>query len=418
MVKLGRCGHGRIAPPPFSAVLSFGAFMSDAFTQAAKSCDQLKTWLLNDAYPIWWEKGADRTHGGFFEKLNLDGSPAASPRRARVQPRQIFSYAVAGELGWNGPWLAAVNHGLEFYLAHYLRPDGLMRTLVAEDGAPLDETVSLYDQAFALFAFATLYAQGRTELADKAVRLREALYATRKHPTAGFEEGDPRTLPLQSNPHMHLFEAALAWVEAGGDAKWRAMADEIAELALAKFIDRGNGGLREFFDGDWNPAPGIEGRIVEPGHQFEWAWLLLRWGRLAGRQDAVEAALRLIEIGEEHGVDPSRGVAFNQLLDDLSVHDAQARLWPQTERIKAGVLAAQVTGQTKYWEIASNGAAGLMKYFETPAKGLWRDRLNADGTFVEEPAPASSFYHIVCAVLEFDRGVRAAEAVEAVGVGV
>jgi mannose-6-phosphate isomerase len=39
-------------------------------------------------------------------------------------------------------------------------------------------------------------------------------------------------------------------------------------------------------------------------------------------------------------------------------------------------------------------------------KGLWRDRLNSDGTFVQEPAPASSFYHIVCAILEVDRAVR------------
>jgi mannose/cellobiose epimerase-like protein (N-acyl-D-glucosamine 2-epimerase family) len=65
------------------------------------------------------------------------------------------------------------------------------------------------------------------------------------------------------------------------------MADEIAELALSKFIDPKSGGLREYYDGDWNAAPGVDGRIVEPGHQFEWAWLLLRWGQLAGRDDAT-----------------------------------------------------------------------------------------------------------------------------------
>ena len=32
-------------------------------------------------------------------------------RRARVQARQIFTYAVAGELGWTGPWREAVAHG-------------------------------------------------------------------------------------------------------------------------------------------------------------------------------------------------------------------------------------------------------------------------------------------------------------------
>ena len=36
-----------------------------------------------------------------------------------------------------------------------------------------------------------------------------------------------------------------------------------------------------------------------------------------------------------------------------------------------------------------------------------RDKLRADGTFVDEAAPASSFYHIVCAILELDRAVSA-----------
>ncbi|TWB25999.1 hypothetical protein FBZ91_1477, partial [Nitrospirillum viridazoti] len=36
------------------------------------------------------------------------------------------------------------------------------------------------------------------------------------------------------------------------------------------------------------------------------------------------------------------------------------------------------------------------------------DRLNPDGTFVEEAAPASSFYHIVCAIQELDQALGTA----------
>lgn len=371
--------------------------------------DQLKAWALNDAFPLWWTVGADREKGGFFEKIALDGTPVEAPRRARVQPRQIYSYAAAGALGWDGPWREALAHGLEFYLARYRRPDGFFRTLVASDGSPLDDKVDLYDQAFGLFglAMASQALPEREDLPRIAVELRGALQATLKHPVAGFEESVPRTLPLLSNPHMHLFEASLAWVEAGGDAGWRALADEIAELALAKFIDPASGGLREYYDGDWNAASGVAGRIVEPGHQFEWAWLLLRWSQLSGRADARAAALRMIEIGKGPGVDPARGVAIFALLDDMSVHDDVARLWAQTEWIKAGVLAAQVTGDDAWLEVAADGAEALLKYLDVAVPGLWRDKLQADGTFVDEPAPASSFYHIVCAILELDRVVSA-----------
>jgi mannose-6-phosphate isomerase len=210
---------------------------------------------------------------------------------------------------------------------------------------------------------------------------------------------------------MHLLEACLAWSEIDSDPApdplWRALADEIAELTLSRCIQAESGMLREFFDIDWNPAPGREGRICEPGHQFEWGWLLLRWGKLAGRADATAAALRMIDAGETHGINLENGVAINALLDDFSIDDGAARLWPQTERIKAAVLAAEITGEPKYWNMAVGAAEGLLAYLRTPVPGLWRDKMQPNGDFIDEPAPASSFYHIVCAIVEFDRAVRA-----------
>lgn len=381
------------------------------FADAAYLRDRLKTWATGAAYPLWWSVGADHAKGGFFEKLDLEGAPVDGPRRGRVLPRQIFSFAIAGELGWTGPWREAVAHGLDFYLSAYRRPDGLFRTLVGPNGESLDETADLYDQAFALFALAAV-AKALPDRAEEvraiAVQVRDKLFAERKHPVAGFHQTNPPTAPLQSNPHMHLFEAMLAWTAIDEDPVWRALADEIAQLALTKFIHAESGQIREFFDLDWNPAPGVEGRICEPGHQFEWGWLLLRWGQLAERADATLAALRMIDAAEAHGTDEARGVAINALLDDFSVHDASARLWPQTERIKAAALAAEIIGDSKYWDMAAAAAEGLLAYLRTPVPGLWRDKYQPDETFVEEPAPASSFYHIVLAIAELDRVVSAA----------
>lgn len=374
-----------------------------------ESLARLKRWVAEEAYPIWWTRGADHEKGGFHEKIAMDGTPVMLPKRARVQPRQIYSFSQGKALGWSGDMEGAVRHGVDFYLAHYRRPDGLFRTLVAPDGTALDESIAFYDQSFALFGLHSAYVALGQDGAylDMARQLLAEWSKTRKHPVIGFEEAVPRVVPLGSNPHMHLFEACQAWFAVDPDGPWGGVADEVARLALTYFIDAKSGCLREFFDGNWQPMPGESGRIIEPGHQLEWAWLLMRWGSVRGDDRMITAALRLVEIGETFGTD-DRNVTFFSLFDDFTPHDKKARLWAQTERLKAHCLAAELTGEQKHWDLSVQAVQGLEKYLETPVPGLWRDILTPDGSFVEEPAPASSFYHIVCAIAEYDRAVAKA----------
>ena len=274
------------------------------------------------------------------------------------------------------------------------------------DGSPYDDTTALYDQAFFLFAAATAaraIPDRRAGLEEGALAHLDAVEGHFRHMAGGFRETDAER-PFQSNPHMHLFEAMLAWEALTGRPRWGETADLIAELCLTRFVDAQSGALREFFDAVWSPAPGELGRIVEPGHQFEWAWLLKRWGDARDHAGAKAAARRLFEIGVTHGVDAERGVAFNALDDEFAPLDPVARLWPQTERIKA---ALSLAGEDRGAQVAA-ACAGLQRYVEVTPKGLWRDRLSPDGSFVDEPAPASSFYHIVCALNELFAAAEAA----------
>jgi mannose-6-phosphate isomerase len=369
--------------------------MTDIEAELARVREHLLNWLLNDALPIWWSVGADQT-GGFHEAIDHAGRPVSGERRARVQARQIFTYAVAGEMGWPGPWREAVRHGLDFYIGRYRRHDGLFVNALTTDGRPSSATPHLYEQAFALLAIATA---GEPALAPVVDALRERLAGERRGAAGGYTGfADDRL--FQSDPHMHLFEAALAWEQLSPDPHWRALADEVAELCLARFMTR-DGLLLEYFDSRWAPAAGLQGRLAWPGHQFEWAGLLERWALRRGREDVRAVARRLYRYGADHGIDPKRGVAVFELLDDLSVNDAKARLWSQTEWLKAAlILARSARGgeRDRYLADAIAASKALMLYLETPIAGLWRDKLLADGSWVDEPAPASSFYHIIDAL--------------------
>lgn len=351
-------------------------------------------WLFTSALPLWWQTGADQREGGYHELIAEDGTPAGQFRRARVQGRQSYVFAQAGAMGWTGPWRDAAAHGIAYLNARYAQPSGFYCTLVANDGAILDPATMLYDQAFALMAMATMVKMmpERDDLKAASHALFDRIIASRKHPAGGFVEHGDKFI---SNPHMHLLEALLAWCEVEPDDVWGGWADHVAEFACRKFIDPTHGFLREHFDATWAPAPGADGRVVEPGHQFEWAWLLMRWGKIRHHPEIRTVARRLFDHGCR-GVDPKRDAAVHALNDAFEVTVPTARLWAQTERIKAALALAD--GEEALISEALRGAATLWRYLDTPVRGLWWDRFERDGTFVKEPAPASTFYHIICCI--------------------
>lgn len=358
---------------------------------------RLTTWLRQAALPVWSSLGQDET-GAFEEVLALDGRHIASSRRARVQVRQLQVYAEAGRQGWQGPWKTVVESGLDRLKSAYLRPDGQMRTLLAADGSPLDETAMAYDQAFLIFALACISGvTANPALEDEAAAIRDLLMQG-ADAKGGLKEAGSH--PYQSNAHMHLLEAALAWEEVGGGDQWAVLADQIVHLARTQFIDAETGSLREFFDADWSPAAGDDGRLVEPGHQFEWAWLVARYGRSRNDAAAIADAWRLYEAGLK-GIDPKRGIAIDAMNIDGSVRSSRSRLWPQTEWLKASLILANLSDDRRRAQCldqAARAQRALWRYL-TP-QGLWHDKLLENGSFIDEPAPASSFYHIMAAYVQ------------------
>jgi mannose-6-phosphate isomerase len=345
-------------------------------------------WLREAALPLWGGAGVDSDQGFFHEALTVDGRAHIAPRRSRVQARQVFVFATCAKRGHGPALLPIARRGFEGLVASYRLPDGLFINSVSARGLPYDEGVDIYEQAFALLAMAALHAvdpssgdlpkeaSGRSSLAGSPG-------GGRRVPRIGCT-----SVPGQL-PYAPVRERSC--LGRGRVASWTALSDELAELALGKFIDDETGVLREFFDSEWRPLEG-EGGLIEPGHHFEWAWLLERWGRARGDGRARETARRLYANGLR-GVDSARQVAMNALWEDFSIRDANARLWPQTEHLKATLFFGDDS------EIL-RAAQGLAKYLDVPARGAWRDKMQADGSFLTEPSPATSFYHLLTAVLE------------------
>jgi len=362
----------------------------------------LKSRMVEDALPLWADRGWDASRGGFVERLDKEGqADLEAPRRVRVQARQIWCFARAAQLGWYPQGAEIAKKGLAYLLAKAKSPDGKpgFVHVLALDGAVLNPLRDTYDHAFVLLALASVYqldrdAQVRAEIDS----LMQFFDGTLRSPDGGYSEGVPATLPRRQNPQMHVFEALIATFDATHDQAFQARAGDLFGLFIASLYDGQKQVLGEYFEQDWSR---IEPVCVEPGHQAEWVWLLKGFERITGcptakhRGQLLASALRY------------RDAATGLLLDEGDVAGnitkPTRRCWPQTEIAKAWIAQAEA-GEAGAEDEARAALQRLQQhYLSHPVKGGWYDQFDQNGHSTVDAIPASSFYHILCAIAEADR---------------
>lgn len=366
--------------------------------------ERTRVWLLEKAFPLWFDTGLDRAHGGFFECLSMTGEPIPDPKRTMVQARQIYCCHLATEMSGGNVERAgaAANSAIDFLLRRCSGTNGEFVHAVTREGIAHKTNPDLYAQGFALFGLAHAYAMKKDDaLKTRAKLLVDYLHAERALPGGGFSEiQDGREL-YEANPHMHLFEAAVTWMEIDHDPRFRALAEQVLEVCLTRLIEPSTGLLAEHFGAEWKR----EARYVwEPGHHFEWVWLLGRYERAAGA-NLRAVRWKLYDLADKHGVNRDTGMTVDEVWNDLTVKSSTSRFWPQCERVKAA-LQIGVEDSTRAPAAAAaadQAMTSLFEFLDVPHAGLWFDTKLESGEFKTQPAKASSLYHIAGAMAEYLR---------------
>lgn len=361
-----------------------------------------RRWLFQDLLPFWCHVGFDRNAGAFIEHLSADGAIAPVDfRRVRVQARQIYVYSHAEIQGFSGPGLACAMQALDFLVRHAWLGEqaGWGRTMGANGGL-LDATSDLYDNAFVLFALAWLYrATGDPQTKawiDRTGTAIEHVFADGVY--GGYWHAKPARGWREQNPQMHLLEAVLAAFEATADDRWMQRADALVEFAQRKLFDAETGTLTEFYGPDWSRVPGELGARIEPGHQFEWFWLLDWYARLRGCK-VPPMAEPLFVFGAAYGIDKVSGLTYDAVSSVGSPIDRSARCWPQCETIKARVVRSRSASDPGIRRAPDLAVQNFLKVFVAPAApGTWIEHFDADGRPKSARIPSSSVYHIVLAL--------------------
>ena len=359
--------------------------------------------MFDKALPLWSTAGLDHRFGGSVEVLDLNGHDGAVAfKRTRVQARQVYAFSHGHLLGWTGPGLASAEHCWTFLARYGRRDDGAWVRHLGREGGVFDPTADAYDIAFVLNALAWRSRVGDDSALSQAHATLQALDRVLAiAPGLGWRTAEDVASPLWQNPHMHLLEAALELADAGRDERFAQMARDILMLFRDRMFDRGLGVLPEYFETGWRPIGG-PARQIEPGHQYEWTWLLLRARKLLGLDLGGEAAT-MFAFAEARGPDPQIRLVEDGLDGDDMTPRRTFRTWPQTEALKANLAMFEFEGLDTRARVAEITGHLLDRYLAVSPAGGWQDRFDGAGQPMATDMPASTLYHVFLAFAELLR---------------
>jgi len=355
--------------------------------------------------------------GGFFHFFKDDGSVYDVQTRHLVSStRFVFNYAMAYLHFGDAVYREGVRHGLAFLRDVHRNPETGGYAWLLHDGKVVDATNHCYGLAFVVLAYAKALEAGCDEARgylSEAWELLETHFWDAEHGLYADEAtADWQLLPYRGqNANMHACEALLAAYEASGEQRYL----ERAALLADNMVNRQAalaGGLvwehyRQDWSVDWDYNKGDRSNIFrpwgfQPGHQTEWAKLLLILDRHAPADWYLPRARALFDTAYERSWDSEFGGLVYGFDPDGAFYDTDKYFWVQAESLATAALLAQRTGESKYWEQYDALWDYSWRHFVDHEYGAWFRILHRDNSKVsDEKSPAGKVdYHTMGACYE------------------
>ena len=353
------------------------------------------------------ENGWDDQYGGLFEILETDGESRDIPfRRVMVHARQLFVFSRWAKLTGNDHFIANADKIFNFMTSAFWDPkNGGWFSKVNLDGSVKDQKKDLYAHAFILFGLANYKSSLNRKTAqtwiDKTLTIVEYRFSRedgsfRQELSPDFEDLSP--MIRSQNPHMHLLEAMLYLLENDKqNPRYLTLVNRLLNLFENKILDNENKLIREYLDQNFKPRL-VNSFIIEPGHHYEWAWLLNWSDKVCKSKKYGTLTKTLFNNGWRIGWDSKNGGVFDGFdCENNQVFLSTKRLWPLLELIK--VLS--VLSSNSHGDNLSLALEIVLERYIKP-DGTWIERFDQNWAVIDKTMPTSSIYHMAMMILELE----------------
>lgn len=397
-----------------------------ATAQDSYWANKVYDYIYQTSLPLWCEEGFNR-NGGFVESLSFNARPDGKIKRLRVHGRQTFIMLYLLRNNPRNrllPYLQQTKDRVieaQQFLNNYQSPiEHLYSTLVDNKGDVVNGDILPYDHTFLMMGFGELWlATEDDSYAHKAEYIYRQLKQYFQNSDGSFTLSatlanyPPLKLNYHSqeqNHHMHMFEACLSLYETTHLSLWLERAHKMFALLEKYFFNSEQTLLHEYFHGGWT-IDSQKGMQLQPGHYYEWVWLLQRYQSLCGGNETAESiATKLYAYANKYGSnDPDTGLIVDEMMPKGEPLRQTKRLWVQAEALKAHISmckrsarfgdSASVASITQTIETLLES---IFQYYLDPHScGVWYDQLDATNMNISLNAPASTAYHILLALHEY-----------------
>jgi mannose/cellobiose epimerase-like protein (N-acyl-D-glucosamine 2-epimerase family) len=365
--------------------------------------------------------------GGFFHYFKDDGTIYERSHRHLVSStRFVFNYAMAALEFADDAKLAAeyrdaVQHGLRYLREVHRNAQTGGYAWTIRDGAPEDRTNHAYGVAFVLLAYSSARKAGIAGAAAWMDETWELLERRFWDAGAGLyrDEADAEwnfSGYRGQNANMHMCEAMLAAYQASDEVRYLDRALMLAEHITRRQAALADGLVWEHYDTQWridweyhkdDPKHLFRPWGFQPGHQTEWAKLLMILEPLLLERNREEhwivpTARHLFDTAVKHAWDETYGGLCYGFAPGGNVCDDDKYFWVQAESLAAAALLHARTGDAGYAVWHDRLWAYSWQHFVDHEYGAWYRILTRDNRkYSDEKSPAGKVdYHTMGACHE------------------
>jgi mannose/cellobiose epimerase-like protein (N-acyl-D-glucosamine 2-epimerase family) len=374
-----------------------------------RGAQQFVTYTFEDMARLCATHGWDAARSRSVERLQADLTPAPlGYRRGMVAGRQLFFFSQAYRLTREPIYEDRARRLFADLVSHFWdETNGGWYFSLSDDNTPHDATKDLYNHAFIIFGLAHyLGIFGDKDALHWLNKTTELVLQRFSLPGGWFAPSTTRDWEilggnLEQNPHMHLLEAYLSAYDATKDESFLKFSAQIMSIYTEILRTPDGSKVLEHLDANGRPS-GERGNLIEPGHLYEWYWLVNEYAEIASRPAYRATCTPIMDWADRWGVDPGPGGIYDMVDTGGNVVSNRKRIWPVTECIKARVTLARTSGG----EGSHKALAHWIKFIGEKycvAGGAWHEYLNHRLKPDCDYMPMSTPYHVGMAALEVER---------------